>query len=119
LTVRVEAGGGVGLSISAENAAIVLANLIDNSARHGASLVSISATNATERATVLVSDDGAGISPSNRGKVFEPFFTTRRETGGTGMGLGIVLALLKAHDGTIRLVDSERGTRFEISLPAA
>ncbi|MET3524735.1 ATP-binding protein [Mesorhizobium abyssinicae] len=119
LTVRVEAGGGTGLRISVENAAIVLANLIDNSARHGASLVSISATSAAERATILVSDDGAGISPSNRGKVFEPFFTTRRETGGTGMGLGIVLALLKAHDGTIRLVDSERGTRFEINLPAA
>ncbi|TIW65873.1 MAG: HAMP domain-containing histidine kinase, partial [Mesorhizobium sp.] len=119
LTVRVEAGGGTGLRISAENAAIVLANLIDNSARHGASLVSISAASAAERATIVVSDDGAGISPSNRGKVFEPFFTTRRETGGTGMGLGIVLALLKAHDGTIRLVDSERGTRFEINLPVA
>lgn len=35
------------------------------------------------------------------------------------MGLGIVLALLKAQDGTIRLVDSERGTRFEIVLPVA
>ncbi|MCA0055341.1 MULTISPECIES: ATP-binding protein [unclassified Mesorhizobium] len=34
-------------------------------------------------------------------------------------GLGIVLALLKAHDGTIRPVDSERGTRFEIVLPVA
>ncbi|TIV16364.1 MAG: two-component sensor histidine kinase, partial [Mesorhizobium sp.] len=57
------------------------------------------------------------ISAANRAKIFEPFFTTRRETGGTGVGLGIVLALLKAHDGTIRLVDSERGTRFEINLP--
>ncbi len=35
------------------------------------------------------------------------------------MALGIVLAPLKAHDGTIRLVDSERGTRFEIDLPVA
>lgn len=66
-----------------------------------------------------MSDDGAGISPSNRAHIFEPFFTTRRESGGTGMGLGIVLALLKAHDGTIRLVDFEGGTRFEIILPAA
>ncbi|RWG66458.1 ATP-binding protein, partial [Mesorhizobium sp.] len=52
-------------------------------------------------------------------RIFEPFFTTRREAGGTGMGLGIVLALLKAHDGTITLVDSERGARFEINLPVA
>ncbi len=119
LAVRVEAGGDIGLSISGENAAIMLANLIDNSARHGATAVSLSTTSADGKATIRVSDDGAGISPSNRAKIFEPFFTTRRESGGTGMGLGIVLALLKAHDGTIRLVDSERGTRFEICLPAA
>ena len=119
LAVRVEAGGEIGLRISAENAAIVIANLIDNSARHGATLVSIAAASASGKATVLVSDDGAGISPSNRGRIFEPFFTTRRDSGGTGMGLGIVLALLKAHDGMIRLVDSERGTRFEIVLPVA
>jgi signal transduction histidine kinase len=119
LAVRLEAGGDIGLRISAENAAIVFANLIDNSARHGATQVSVTAASAGGKATVLVSDDGAGISPSNRNRIFEPFFTTRRDNGGTGMGLGIVLALLKAHDGTIRLVDSERGTRFEIILPAA
>ncbi|MER8829737.1 ATP-binding protein [Mesorhizobium sp. M0938] len=116
LAVRVEAGGDIGLRISAENAAIVLANLTDNSARHGATLVSITAASAHGKATIQVSDDGAGISPSNQARIFEPFFTTRRDSGGTGMGLGIVLALLKAHDGTIRLVDSERGTRFEIIL---
>lgn len=119
LAVRVEAGGDIGLRISAENAAIVLANLIDNSARHGATLVSITAAITDGKAIVQLSDDGAGISPSNRARIFEAFFTTRRDSGGTGMGLGIVLALLKAHDGTIRLVDSERGTRFEIILPAA
>lgn len=119
LAVRVGAGSEIGLRISAENAAIVLANLIDNSARHGATAVSVSATSAGGKASILVSDDGAGISPSNRARIFEPFFTTRREQGGTGMGLGIVLALLKAHDGMIALVDSERGTRFEIILPVA
>ncbi|RWK54339.1 MAG: HAMP domain-containing protein [Mesorhizobium sp.] len=119
LALRIEAGGETGLRISAENAAIVLANLIDNSARHGATLVSITAASAGGKATIQVSDDGAGISPSNRARIFQPFFTTRRDCGGTGMGLGIVLALLKAHDGTIRLVDFERGTRFEITLPAA
>ncbi|RUY99893.1 HAMP domain-containing histidine kinase, partial [Mesorhizobium sp. M7A.F.Ca.CA.001.12.2.1] len=119
LTVSIGAGGDIRLRISAENAAIVLANLIDNSARHGATQVSVSATSAGGKASILVSDDGAGISPSNRARIFEPFFTTRREQGGTGMGLGIVLALLKAHDGMIALVDSERGTRFEVILPVA
>ncbi|WP_413468347.1 ATP-binding protein [Mesorhizobium sp. B1-1-8] len=119
LAVRVEAGSNIRLGISDENAAIVLANLIDNSARHGAKVVSINAASLGDRVTIEVDDDGDGISPSNRAKVFEPFFTTRRDSGGTGMGLGIVLALLKAHDGTIRLVDSERGTRFQIILPVA
>ena len=119
LAVRVEAGGDIGLRMSTENGTIVLANLIDNSARHGATLVSVTATSIDGKARILIDDDGAGISPSNQARIFEPFFTTRRESGGTGMGLGIVLALLKAHDGTIRLVDSETGTRFEIILPAA
>ena len=119
LEARIVAGGDIRLGISGENLAIVLANLIDNSARHGAKSVWIGVASTGGGAIVHVGDDGDGISPSNRAKVFEPFFTTRRETGGTGMGLGIVLALLKAHDGTITLVDSERGTRFEISLPVA
>ena len=119
LETRIVAGGEIGLGISGENLAIVLANLIDNSARHGARLVSMGAASAGDRVSVHVGDDGDGVSAANRARIFEPFFTTRRETGGTGMGLGIVLALLKAHDGTIRLVDSERGTRFEIDLPVA
>ena len=119
LEARIEAGGEIGLGISGENLAIVLANLIDNSARHGARLVSVDAARAGDSVAIHVGDDGDGISAANRAKIFQPFFTTRRETGGTGMGLGIVLALLKAHDGTIRLVDSERGTRFEIDLPVA
>ncbi|AZO04171.1 MULTISPECIES: ATP-binding protein [unclassified Mesorhizobium] len=117
LEPRLEGGGDIRLGISAENLGIVLANLIDNSARHGARQVAIHASAHGERASIQLGDDGDGISAANRAKIFEPFFTTRRETGGTGVGLGIVLALLKAHDGTIRLVDSERGTRFEISLP--
>ncbi|WP_217577127.1 ATP-binding protein [Mesorhizobium sp. GbtcB19] len=119
LETRIEGDRDTGLGISAENLGIVLANLIDNSARHGARQVAIHASAAGERALVQIGDDGDGISAANRGKIFEPFFTTRRESGGTGMGLGIVLALLKAHDGTIRLVDTERGTRFEIDLPVA
>ncbi|TPI37735.1 HAMP domain-containing histidine kinase [Mesorhizobium sp. B3-1-9] len=119
LEARLEGGGDIRLGISAENLGIVLANLIDNSARHGARQAAIHASADGERASVQIGDDGDGISAANRARIFEPFFTTRRESGGTGMGLGIVLALLKAHDGTIRLVDSERGTRFEIDLPVA
>ena len=66
-----------------------------------------------------IADDGAGISPGNRDRVFEPFFTTRREAGGTGMGLQIVRSMLAAHGGTIRLLPSESGAAFEIRVPLA
>jgi signal transduction histidine kinase len=119
MTVEAGAGAELRFRMSTENAGIVLANLADNSARHGARHFSIGAELAGDSVILAIADDGAGVSPGNRHRIFEPFFTTRRETGGTGLGLGIVTALLKAHGGTIRLVDSERGTRFEIDLPAA
>ena len=119
LSVTVADGADMRFRMSPENAAIALANLIDNSARHGARHVSLSAAGAERTVTIAAADDGDGISPSNRARIFEPFFTTRRDSGGTGMGLGIVAALAKAHQGTVRLADSARGACFEIALPAA
>ena len=88
------------LSISAEKLGIVLTNLADNAARHGARRVSIDVARKGDEAVITVSDDGEGISPANRAKVFEPFFTTRRTAGGTGMGLPIIKALIEARDGS-------------------
>ena len=68
---------------------------------------------------VKVSDDGEGVSPNNRTQIFDSFFTTRRDSGGTGMGLAIVRAMLDAHGGAIRLLDSEKGTAFELTFPVA
>ena len=68
---------------------------------------------------VKISDNGEGISPNNRTQIFDSFFTTRREQGGTGMGLAIVRAVLEAHGGTIRLADSDSGAAFELTIPVA
>jgi signal transduction histidine kinase len=68
---------------------------------------------------IKVADDGEGVSPNNRGQIFDSFFTTRRERGGTGMGLAIVRAVLEAHGGTIRLVDAGTGAAFELKIPIA
>lgn len=64
-------------------------------------------------------DNGTGIKREDVGKVFDPFFTTRRETGGTGLGLSVSFGIIRDFGGTIR-VESEEGkyTRFIIELAA-
>lgn len=104
--------------ISEEALTIVMQNLFDNAARHGARTVTISGGRQGDDVTLTVADDGEGISPANREKIFEHFFTTRRDSGGTGLGLGIARALLTAHGGDITLKDSAGGASFEIRLEA-
>lgn len=64
-------------------------------------------------------DNGVGIKREDLGKVFDPFFTTRRETGGTGLGLSVSFGIIRDFGGTIN-VESEKGkfTRFIIELSA-
>ena len=107
------------VAMSAENLSIVLSHLADNSIRHGARTLQISASPLNQEVVVTLCDDGEGVSEANRAKIFEAFFTTRRESGGTGMGLRIVQAMLQAHHGSIRLLPSEQGASFEIRLPRA
>lgn len=111
-------GPDIAVRMSRENLAIILGNMVDNAHRHGATSVELSAEAVDDRAVLTIHDDGPGIVDENRERVFEPFFTTRREEGGTGLGLGIVSALVKAHGGSIRLAQSDEGARFEIELPA-
>ena len=105
--------------MSAENLSIVLGNFAENSAQHGARQLAISAENRDEDVIISLQDDGDGILPGNRDRIFAPFFTTRRDSGGTGIGLSIVAALVSAHGGRANVVESNRGAAFEVRLPAA
>jgi two-component system nitrogen regulation sensor histidine kinase NtrY len=63
-----------------------------------------------------VSDDGRGIPDEDKGRLFEPYFSTRRS--GTGLGLTIVNAIISDHNGYIRVRDNKpKGTTFLIELP--
>lgn len=106
------------IALSPEVAAIVFGHLADNSAQHGASTVRLSAAADANFIRVAVADDGPGISPGNRTLVFQPFFSTRRESGGTGMGLDITRAMLEAHGASIALLETETGAVFEITVPS-
>lgn len=103
--------------ISRDNAEIVFSHLIDNAVRHNASKLVFKASTIGAYLQINVQDNGDGISEHNRTKVFETFFTTRRESGGTGMGLCIVKSLLEANGGSIDFVDTDEGAAFQLRLP--
>ncbi|SRR5581483_5785957 len=95
----------------------VFVNLLDNSRQSGADHVTIDSRRGGGNCLITVTDNGRGISKANADKIFMPFFTTHREDGGTGLGLGIVKSLLTAHHGDISLVDGAGGAVFLISIP--
>lgn len=106
------------IALPGEVAGIVFANLAENAFQNGATTLTINTITDGRRTTVQIRDNGSGIAESNRERIFEPFFSTRREQGGTGMGLGIIRAMLSSHGGTIELLESQKdGTTFQITLP--
>jgi signal transduction histidine kinase len=94
----------------------VLCNLFDNSLAHHAHALEIEITQ-NQGIKMRIQDDGEGVSEANATKLFEMFFTTRRESGGTGMGLSIVKALMENHQGQIRYIQdsSVKGACFELT----
>jgi len=77
-------------------------------------------TRATGRGVeIVVQDDGPGIPAEDRARIFNPFFTTHRERGGTGLGLPLAHRLVADHGGTLDLdCRSGDGATFRIGLPA-
>jgi two-component system sensor histidine kinase CreC len=106
------------VGISAENALIVLSHLADNAGRHHATELRLAASSDAGAVRVVVSNNGDAISAANRDRIFDAFFTTRRDSGGTGMGLAIAQAMLRANGGSIRLLPQEQGAAFEIRFLA-
>jgi len=101
-------------------------NLVDNAARHATAKVAVSLTTDETGPVVdlIVDDDGTGISPEDRERVFERF--TRldegraRDAGGLGLGLALVKGIVESHHGTVTIGDSPLGgARFTVRLPAA
>lgn len=76
----------------------------------------ISTDNVSKGIEALISDTGTGISEEARQKIFQPFYTTKKD--GTGLGLSISYGIIKEHGGDIFVESSEgNGTTFKISLP--
>ncbi|MGB3916631.1 MAG: HAMP domain-containing sensor histidine kinase [Thiothrix litoralis] len=105
------------LAIAPDALETVVTNLLDNSLQHRAHRIDIHTSANGNNLQLRLHDDGEGISPANRDKIFTPFFTTKRTKGGTGLGLEIVTSILKAYGGNIRLGNASQGAEFVLELP--
>jgi signal transduction histidine kinase len=132
LTRRLRADGRVAVDVSGVTAAQVhgdpdqllraIGNVLDNAARHAASVVTVALDEQDDRAVLSISDDGPGIPVEHHQWVFERF--TRLDdarstaTGGAGLGLAIARDIVQHHGGTIA-IDPEHhpGARFVVTLP--
>ena len=97
----------------------VVETLVENSRQAGARTVRIEAAAEGRRVRLSVRDDGPGVPPADHERIFEPFHTSRRAEGGSGLGLSIARSLLTACGGTIESVKVEKGARFEVVVPVA
>jgi signal transduction histidine kinase len=101
----------------------VLANLLDNAARHSppGGTVRVMARSGPDGLRLEVADDGPGIAPADRDRVFDRFYrgAPAAADGSTGLGLAIARWAVTLHGGQIALAPAgERGCRFVVDLPA-
>ena len=90
-----------------------ISNVVDNAARHAASVVQITVSHVGDTVRLVVDDDGPGIPASQRERVFERFARLddgrARHDGGTGLGLAVVRSILIRHHATVWVDDSPIG----------
>ncbi|GAA2152127.1 hypothetical protein GCM10009844_35130 [Nocardioides koreensis] len=119
--IHVEVPPDLAVSGDRDRIAQALDNLVANALRHGTAPVTIEARAEADRVEIRVSDEGAGVDPAMRGRLFERF-ATGRSRGGTGLGLFIVRELARAQGGDAVYEpgspDLPSGT-FVITLPRA
>ncbi|MFC7582825.1 ATP-binding protein [Nonomuraea antimicrobica] len=99
----------------------VLDNLLANAQRHASSAVVVSVERDGGEAVLAVTDDGPGVAPANRERIFERFVrlddSRRRDPNGSGLGLAISRDIARTHRGTLKVEDSPQGARFALRLP--
>jgi len=99
----------------------VLLNLLTNArdaCKNGGGTITINTEVLDNRVAISIKDNGCGIEPDHLHKIFKPFFTTKQELSGTGLGLAVSLGIIEKHGGTLA-VDSQlqHGSVFTITLP--
>jgi signal transduction histidine kinase len=103
----------------------VVRNLLDNAARHANRRVAVGVSTVGDEVVLSVEDDGPGIAPEDRARVFDRFTrldaARARDAGGSGLGLALVKRIVSIHGGTVQVAETNGhgGARFEVRLPSA
>lgn len=124
ITVKKQYGSGVPavMAVRDQFKQIIL-NLLNNAAEaipEQGGIIEIKTESLGKRIGIYISDSGEGITPENMDNIFEPFFSTKSETQGTGLGLSVVYGILTSLKGEIDVASEPgRGSTFTITLPAA
>ena len=92
-------------------------NLLENALRHARTRIAIECTANDGRAVLRVADDGSGVAPPDRERIFERFVRGRETGTGTGLGLAIARWVASAHDGLLVLDDNTTGASFTARIP--
>jgi len=94
-------------------------NLLENAIRYAKSEVRIASRQNGSTSLLVVTDDGPGIPPEERERIFERFYRRSEDGSGTGLGLAIVRWIVTAHEGTVTVDSSDKGgARFTATLPS-
>lgn len=99
---------------------LVLDNLLRNACRHARAHITVTVLPANRSVRLVVDDDGHGIAPEHRARVFDRFYRVQddraRSSGGTGLGLALVAEVVRRRGGVVRVGESpEGGARFQVS----
>jgi signal transduction histidine kinase len=124
-TVRIDASGVSAAQVtgSPQELRRVVRNLLDNARRHARGVVAVALDERAGEARLVIGDDGPGIPPEDRARVFERFTRldeSRTGAGHAGLGLAIVQEIVSRHRGRVTIDDGPLGgARVTVVLPAA
>jgi signal transduction histidine kinase len=116
-TIRLDAASALpDAAIDADSLERAATILIENARQAGATQMTLAAVAGPRALTLTFTDNGPGIPSADEARIFEPFFTSKRASGGTGLGLGIARSLIEAHGGGISYESVAQGARFVLVL---
>jgi len=127
ITMTVESAADIRVNADPTKVTLILNNLLDNAVKFtnegGAIIIRVQL--AEKEATISVIDNGIGLAPEVKERLFEAFYQREpiltRSTGGAGLGLPVAKALVEAHKGIISVVSdgTDKGSTFSFTLPLA